>query len=358
MTAKIIWFRALLLPFTLPFALIIFLRNFLYQKEFLKRVRFEIPIIAIGNLAVGGTGKTPHIEYLIRLLGQDYQLSILSRGYMRQSKGFIIANEQSTALQIGDEPLLLKKKYPHTTICVSENRVLAIPQLLSEHPKTQVVLMDDGLQHLSILPGLSILLTTYQNPYFDDALLPAGRLREFSSGASRADFIVITKCPFEVSEAKKTDFINRIRPLPHQKIFFSHLRYSQPYSLLNPNEKLVLNKTMDIYVFCGIANPDTLEAYIKSQTNRCWIRAFDDHHFFDRYDLEIILETFKNIESQNKFLITTEKDAARLLQHKKWIVENQIQIFALPVSIFFQSQEQAIFDHEILTYLNRTLQNH
>jgi tetraacyldisaccharide 4'-kinase len=187
--------KIILSPLSLLYGLIIRFRNFLYDKKYLKTVRFDFPIIAIGNLSVGGTGKTPHTEYLLKLLGNNYKTTVLSRGYMRKSKGYHIATENDDAIMLGDEPLLLKKKYPFAQVCVAEDRLYAIPQIISDLPETQVIFMDDAFQHRAVTPSLSILLTTYSNPYYNDMLLPAGRLREYASGASRADFIVVTKCP-------------------------------------------------------------------------------------------------------------------------------------------------------------------
>jgi tetraacyldisaccharide 4'-kinase len=343
--------KIILAPFSLLYGLIIRFRNFLYDKKYLKSVRFDFPIIAIGNLTVGGTGKTPHTEYLLKLLGSNYKTTVLSRGYKRKSKGYHIATETDDANMLGDEPLLLKKKYPFAEVCVAEDRLFAIPQIINDLPETQVILMDDAFQHRAVSPSLSILLTTYNNPYYNDMLLPAGRLREYSSAAARADFIVVTKCPEDIAAATKQEIIKNIQPEKHQKVFFSYLHYGTPYNLMNPNERLPLHKNQDVYIFCGIANTDELESYVASKVNRSWLRQYSDHHYYDRYDLETISESFNNIESNSKILLTTEKDAARLYEHREWFIQKKLSIFALPVEVRFFEQDQQLFNQEILTYL-------
>jgi tetraacyldisaccharide 4'-kinase len=347
--------RLLLYPFSLLYGLIIGFRNYLYSKGYLKSVSFDFPVIAIGNLSVGGTGKTPHIEYLIKLIGQHYTLATLSRGYKRKSKGYRLAQATDDANTLGDEPFLLHKKYPQAIVAVAEDRLLAIPELINDAPQVQLVLLDDAFQHRSVIAGLSILLTTYNNPYYKDVLLPAGRLREYASAASRADFIVVSKCPFNISKEEKEVIKSNIKPLSNQKVFFSFLKYGLPYNLLQPETKIALNKNTDVYVFCGIANTDELEEYLQENTKNYWIRKFDDHHYYDQYELEVILETFKNIESENKILLTTEKDAARLWEFRAWFIQKKLSIFALPVEVAFFQEDKIIFDQQITNYLQHII---
>jgi tetraacyldisaccharide 4'-kinase len=343
--------RVMLFPFSLLYALIIGVRNLLYDNDFLKSASFDIPMIAIGNLSVGGTGKTPHIEYLIRLLSPHYRIAVLSRGYKRKTKGYRLIQPADDAMLAGDEPMLLKRKYPFAEVCVAENRMLAIPQLLGERPQTQIILLDDAFQHRSVKPSLSVLLTTFSHPYFNDFLLPAGRLREFPSAAARADFMVVTKCPPDLSAQQRKDFLEKIKPTKHQKVFFSYFSYGAVYNLMNPAEKMVLNKNMDVYIFCGIASTDELENYLQSTTRNYWLRDFADHHYYDRYDLENIATAFGSIESDNKILLTTEKDAARLFEHREWFVQKKLTIFALPVETQFFEEDKMIFEQEIMSYL-------
>jgi len=348
--------RIVLLPFSWIFGFIILLRNIIYEKGWLKSTQFELPVIAIGNLSVGGTGKTPHIEYLIRLLGNHYKLAVLSRGYKRKSKGYHLALPTDDANIIGDEPLLLKRKYPAIAMCVAENRMLAVPQLLGDVPEIQVILMDDAFQHRSVRPSLSVLLTTYNNPYFNDYMLPAGRLREFPSEAKRADFIIVTKIPETITKEQRNSFIQQIQPLKHQKVLFSTLRYGTPYNLMNPAERISLNSNLDVYLFCGIAATEELESYVKSKSRNSWLREFPDHHYYDRYDLENILTAYSSIESNNKIMLTTEKDAARLIEHREWFIQKKLSIFALPVEVRFFDEDKQIFDSEILNYLEAVIQ--
>jgi tetraacyldisaccharide 4'-kinase len=347
----------LLMPLAWLYGGIILLRNIAYDFGWLKSVQFELPIIAIGNLSVGGTGKTPHIECLIRLLGNHYRIAVLSRGYKRKSKGYRLAQSNDDASVLGDEPLLIKRKYPSVDVCVAENRMLAIPQLLSDLPQTQIILMDDAFQHRSVKPNLSVLLTTFNNPYFDDYMLPAGRLREFTSEAKRADFIIVTKSPSDLSESKRKEFIQNIKPEKHQKVLFSSLQYGNAYNLLNPAERISLNSNLDVYLFCGIASTTELEEYVKSKVKNCWLRDFTDHHYYDRYDLENILTAYESIESENKILLTTEKDAARLVEHSSWFIQKKLTIFALPVEVQFFNEDKQIFDNEITNYLQAVIKS-
>jgi tetraacyldisaccharide 4'-kinase len=348
-------FRLLLMPFAWLYGFIIWLRNVFYENGWLRSIQFELPVIAIGNLSVGGTGKTPHIEYLIKLLGNQYKVTVLSRGYKRKTKGYRVALPADDATLLGDEPLLIKRKYPLVDVCVAENRMLAIPQLLGDLPQTQLILMDDAFQHRSVKPSLSILLTTYNNPYFNDYMLPAGRLREFPASAKRADFIIVTKAPAAVTKTERADFIKQLKPLKHQKVLFSGLHYGNPYNLMNPAERMVLNNSVDVYLFCGIASTQEIESYVKEKSRNSWLRDFPDHHYFDRYDLENILTAYESIESDNKIMLTTEKDAARLIEHREWFIQKKLSIFALPVEVQFIAEDKQVFDAEILNYLQAVI---
>jgi tetraacyldisaccharide 4'-kinase len=349
--------RLLLWPFSVLYGLIIVFRNLLYESGFLKSASFDIPVIAVGNLSVGGTAKTPHIEYLIRLLAPYYRIAVLSRGYKRKSRGYRLIHPDDSAHLAGDEPILIKRKYPFVEVCVAENRMLAIPQLLAERPQVQLILLDDAFQHRSVKPSLSMLLTTYAHPYFSDFLLPAGRLREFPTADTRADFIVITKCPIDLSATDRNHFSEKIKPSEHQKIFYSHLNYGAVYNLMNPSEKKILNKNTDVYMFCGIASTDELENYLQTTVRHYWLRHFPDHYYYDRYDLENIADAYNNIESDNKILLTTEKDAARLSDNRQWFIQKKLSIFALPVEVVFFEDDKITFEQEILNYLSAVIKS-
>ncbi|RME96755.1 MAG: tetraacyldisaccharide 4'-kinase, partial [Bacteroidetes bacterium] len=234
-------FRILLAPFSLLYGLAVSLRNAFYRAGLLKSMRFSVPVISVGNLSVGGAGKTPHIEYLIRLLREHIQVATLSRGYSRKTRGFLTVERQHNAEQVGDEPLQFKRKFPDIGVYVAEDRAFAIPQIMAAQPDTQLILLDDAFQHRAVLPGLNILLTEYDNLFTRDYLLPAGRLREWRSAYERADVIVVSKCPPDLTQTDARRIRVEINPLPHQKIFFSYYAYQVPYYQFNPRYRLKLD---------------------------------------------------------------------------------------------------------------------
>jgi tetraacyldisaccharide 4'-kinase len=220
-------------PLALLYGLAIWLRNKFFEWDILPEQEFDLPVIGVGNLMVGGTGKTPHVEYLLNLLKDDYKTATLSRGYGRKSLGYILADEESIAEEIGDEPMLYATKYKNTLVVVCEKRLYAIPNLIGDHPETDVIIMDDAFQHRSVKAGLNILLTTYEKPFYEDFLLPSGRLREWPSGYKRANIIIVTKCPDSITEQKEREIIQKINPLPGQKIFFSKMVYTKPVNVFS-----------------------------------------------------------------------------------------------------------------------------
>ena len=319
-------------------------------------MRFDFPVISVGNLSVGGTGKTPHVEYLIHLLQYVHKVATLSRGYRRSTHGFVIANPQSTASQIGDEPKQFKVKFPETIVTVCEDRVLAIPRILGAHPETDVILMDDAYQHRGIRAGLSILLTEYSNLFTRDYIMPIGWLREEKSNYKRADIIIISKCPLTLSKPEKDVIITEIRPYPYQKIYFSAIQYGPLYSFYDVRLKLELNKDTDVILVCGIAKHEDLKNYLQSKAGNVYVRSFADHHNYDRYDLESIRETITSVGAGKKIIVTTEKDAARLGEHGDWFLQNKIEIFVQPVTVGFLFNEAEKFNADILHYVEITKQ--
>ncbi len=336
--------RLLLAPLALLYGIGVFVRNFLYESGLYKPVRFDVPVIVVGNLAVGGTGKTPHVEYLIRLLDPYINVGTLSRGYGRKTSGFRIVNATDSALTAGDEPLQFKRKFPDVTVAVGEDRVTAIPRLMGHRPDLQVIIMDDGLQHLSVKPYLSMLLTAYSDPYFKDYLLPAGNLREWRSGASRADVIVVTKCPADLSETRRDAILNQIAPQPHQQVFFSRYRYGTPYFMYDSRQRLHLTKDVNILLVSGLASADYLVSYLKSVAGEVFIADYPDHHPYTAGEIEDIAKMFANVPGSRKVIITTEKDAVRLDAHRNLVVERRLPFFLLPVEVQFLFDEQPRFD--------------
>jgi len=345
--------RILLFPFSLLYGAGISFRNWLYEAGYLKYTEFDFPVICVGNLSMGGTGKTPHVEYLIRLLSEKFRLAILSRGYQRKTSGYVQAEVTSTADAVGDEPAMLKRKYQHVAVAVSEDRALGVPQLLSSYPQTDVVILDDAFQHRSVRAGLNILLTSYENLFTRDYLLPAGTLREFRSAYKRAEFIVVTKCPLTLNEPDRESIRREIAPAKNQLVFFSFLNYGQPYLFTDASIRLSFDKNYDVMLVSGIASSENLKRFIRPQVKNLYSFDFSDHHRFTRNDIETITEAFGNMESPTKLLLTTEKDAVRLLPYHAWIIDKKLPIFVQPVSVEFFEEDKKLFDEEITGWLER-----
>lgn len=344
-------FKVLLSPFSFLYGLGVGLRNQFYSWNLLKGVEFNLPVISVGNLSVGGAGKTPHIEYLVRLLKEYLEVATLSRGYKRKTKGYLMVHPKMNAEQVGDEPLQFKRKFQDVTVAVSESRALGIPLLVSDKPETQVVLLDDAFQHRSVKPGLNIMLTEFSHPFTRDYLLPSGRLREWRSAYQRADVIVVSKCPREVSEAEKVAMIEEIKPLEHQQIYFSYYDYAKPYYIFDPRYVAQLAPDVDVLLICAIARTEYLSSYLDSQANHVSVLEYEDHHFFTKYDVARLKEHFDRMESSKKIIITTEKDAMRLEMHYPYIKENKMPIFAIPVEVKFHFEEGPKFNHQVKQYL-------
>jgi tetraacyldisaccharide 4'-kinase len=305
---------------------------------------------------MGGTGKTPHAEYLLALLQYSYKVATLSRGYGRKTHGFLVAQQTSTASEIGDEPKQFKSKFPEGVIAVAEDRVLAVPRLLDAHSYVEIILLDDAFQHRSIRAGLSILLTEYAQLFTRDEIFPFGWLREEKSNYHRADIIIVTKCPHNISEEKRKEITDEIKPFRYQKIYFSEIQYAPLYSFYNFQTKAELDKNTDVLLVCGIANYDGLKKYLETKTRKVFVREYKDHHNYDRYDLEMIRDTFTNLGTSKKMLVTTEKDAARFEEHRNWFLQNKIEIFVQPVSVQFIGNDGEKFNADILHYLEATKQ--
>lgn len=327
------------------------LRNYLYNRRMIKSVRFDFPIISIGNLSVGGTGKSPHTEHLLQLLLYTHQVATLSRGYGRKSVGFKVVQANSLAAEVGDEPLMFKQKHPDAIVTVGEDRVDAIPEILQMKPDLDVILLDDAYQHRGVRPGLSILLTTYKYPFYKDELFPVGQLRESKANYKRADILVVTQCPTNLSPVEKQNIIYQLKPKPHQKVYFTTYHYGQLYSLYDFNWKYDLHKDTIVLLLCGIANPHELMQHIQQQVTTVHLRQFADHHTYDLHDMDSIRETWSHIGDKKKVLITTEKDAVRLLPHRDWLLANKIEAVIQPIQVKFLFNEGKQFDNDVINYI-------
>jgi tetraacyldisaccharide 4'-kinase len=325
-------FRYLLFPFAFIYGAIIWLRNWLFDKNIFKSAEFNFPIICVGNLAAGGTGKTPMTEYLVEILRKEFKTATLSRGYKRKTKGFTIADHNTTAIDIGDEPMQFHQKFPGVTVAVGEERLVAIPQILHQRPETQVIILDDAFQHRTVKAGLNILLTDYKNLYTRDLMLPAGDLRDVKSSRKRAHIIIVTKCKTDLSVSEKDALIKEIKPLSHQQVFFTEIVYSQPYHLFT-RQTTGISADKDILLLCGIANPKPLMEILTSHVHSYDMLRYADHHIFSSDDLKDIKRHFERLQSLNKLILTTEKDAVRLEKFKTELVD--YPIYVLPIKHFF-----------------------
>lgn len=326
------------------------MRNRLYDRGVLTAVEFDLPVIAAGNLSVGGTGKTPHVEYMIRLLSNNFRIATLSRGYNRRTKGFFLADEFSTAAQIGDEPMQFHQKFPGISVCVGEERMLAIPQLLMERPYIQAILLDDAFQHRSVKPGKNIMITEYNRPFTHDHVVPFGRLREGRSGYKRADVIIVSKCPDNLSVAEKDTFRREIDPQPHQQLFFTTLKYGQLYDMIS-QEPVQAPAGATVLAVCGIARPEPLVQHLRKNYEHVYLLPFPDHYYYSRKDLEKMKLELERTEGNPKIIVTTEKDAVRLHLLRDVIKELQLPIAVIPVEISFLFNEADSFNNYIFDYV-------
>lgn len=336
------------MPFSLIYGLIIGIRNKLYDKKIFRSATFDFPLICVGNLSVGGTGKTPMVEYLVTILEKKYKTATLSRGYKRKTKGFLIASAISDASEIGDEPMEIHKKFPNITVAVAEERVIGIPQLLSSSPETEVIILDDAFQHREVKAGLNILLTDYNNLYSSDFLLPAGNLRDEKKSRQRADIIIVTKCKSNLTEVEKGLILNELKLKSNQQIFFTTISYQVPYHLYS-DEKYDLKRDIDVLLVCGIANPQTIESEVSSKSASLKTLRFNDHHIYNSLDLKKINEQFSKINSSKKIIVTTEKDAARLSVFKEELKD--LPFFVLPMAHKFLFDEEMKFEKLILKFV-------
>lgn len=341
-------FRYLLFPFAFVYGIIILIRNWLFDKGFLRSSRFNFPVICVGNLAVGGTGKTPMVEYLVELLQDKFKTATLSRGYKRKTKGFTIANEKTTAIDIGDEPMQFHLKFPAITVAVGEERLVAIPQILHQRPQTEVIILDDAFQHRSVQAGLNILLTDYMNLYTRDLMMPAGDLRDVKSSRKRAHLIIVTKCKSDLTQEEKTALIKEIDPLPHQQVFFTEIIYEQPYHLFQ-KKKANIDLSTEVLLVCGIANPKPMMEFLTKHVRTYDMIRFADHHIFTIDDLKELKKHFEKLGSSRSIILTTEKDAVRLEKFSNEL--SNYPFYVLPIRNRFLFNESGRFESYVIDFI-------
>ena len=339
-------FRKILFPFAILYGFITGIRNFLFDKGILKSYSFELPVIVVGNLSVGGTGKTPQIEYLIRLLSERYSIATLSRGYKRKSDGFILANANATAVTLGDEPFQFFQKFPSIQVAVDADRKNGIEQLLVQEKKPQVILLDDAFQHRKVKAGFYILLTAYDDLFVEDYILPTGNLRESRSGAKRADIIVVTKCPETLSVIEQNQIKQKLRRVskPNQAVYFTFVAYDTKVSSEKGTVSVAEIQESDSVFLAGIAKPTSFFNYLKNDQSVCL--TYPDHHSFSERDIQDIKQ-----QVGNKMIVTTEKDYVRLKDS-----DLKDQLYFLSIRTLFVS-ESPQFDATILNFIEQKVQN-
>lgn len=342
-------FRVLLLPLALVYGLIIYLRNWLFDRNYLKSAQFNFPLICVGNLSVGGTGKSPMVEYLVELLKPGHKVGTLSRGYKRRTKGYVLADNTTTALEIGDEPMQFHSKFPDIAVASCEERLVGIPHLLQDRPDLQVIVLDDAFQHRAIRAGFNILLTEYGNTYAHDFFLPTGDLRDQWSSAKRAQVIVVTKCPYDLSAEAKQKIIRELKPEAAQKVFFTTIEYGTPYHIFNHGDEWLLTPRDEVLLVCGIANPKPLKEYLHAKTHTYYQLDYTDHHIFSIDDLKEIRARFEDIDAKDKLILTTEKDAVRFIKFTEQL--SSLPMYVLPIRHYFLFNEQQQFNDMVTDFV-------
>lgn len=345
-----------LLPLSWLYGLAVSLRNELFALGILKERSFSIPVISVGNITVGGSGKTPHVEYLIRLL-QDYiKVGVLSRGYKRKSHGYVLADDNSTMRDLGDEPYQIKQKFHDIYVAVDKNRCNGITRLTHDKATSSVgvILLDDAFQHRYVKPGLNILLVDYHRLIIYDRLLPAGRLREPLNGKQRADIVIITKCPRDLKPMEFRILTKAMDLFPYQQLFFTTIDYGTPQALFS-DKTTSLNK-YNVLLVTGIASPEQMENDMKHKCRSLTSLAFEDHHLFNTKDEQRINNAFKRLPSP-KIIVTTEKDSTRLVNLNGLTTEVRDAIFVLPIKVKFMLNQGELFNNKIISYVRKNSRN-
>ena len=341
---------------------VISLRNSLFNIGILKEEEYDIPIICVGNVTVGGTGKTPITEYLTRLLKSEYRIAVLSRGYKRKTSGFILADEKSDSKTIGDEPFQLFKKFPDILVAVDKNRRRGIKKLLNlgKDKAPEVILLDDAFQYRYVKPGFSVLLTNYNRPIYEDVLMPVGLLREQKSATSRANAVIVMKCPEGIKPGETQIIEKKLNLFPYQKLFFSSLCYQKLKPLFLEQNEIDLDfidENITVLLITGIASPQPLADKIKSLGCRLEHLKYPDHHWFTKSDLNKMEKKYVEIKSEKKIIIVTEKDAGRLIDCNFRNDDFKKNIYYIPVETRFLQDNEHIFNHLIQDYVRTYKRN-
>ncbi len=354
--------KIFLYPLSWLYGIAVYFRNQMYDLNLFKSKEFDVPIISVGNITVGGTGKTPHVEYLVNLLCDKFKVATLSRGYKRKTSGFSYVETTSTATEVGDEPLQIKNKFPDVTVAVCENRVVGAEKLLniSNVIIPDVLLLDDAFQHRSITPGISILLIDYNRQIKDDTLLPVGRLRESAEQMRRANIIIFTKCINEITPIMRRILMKDVGLMPYQKLYFTTLNYEElkpVFSAKKLDSRFYRKEDVAFLIVAGIASPKLMHNYLKQFSKRTEMLVFPDHHNYTSEDIHSISQKFESINSKNKIIITTEKDAMRFKDHHDLTDEFRDALYYLPVKVKFLDDEGKSFNTKIFNYVGENKSN-
>jgi len=340
--------RILLFPFSLIYFLLIYLRNRLYDKGILKSSSFNLPLICVGNIAAGGTGKSPMTEYLVKELKPHFKIATLSRGYKRKTTGYALAHENSNALEIGDEPMQFHLKFPDVPIAVGEARLEAIPQLLHDRPGTQAIILDDAFQHRAVKAGMNIVLTDCNNLYTRDWYLPTGDLRDEKSSIQRAQMVIVTKCKPGLTAEEKEEIAQELALPANQYLFFTSIRYGKPYHIISKQTVSVTN-AVEVLLVTGIANPGPLKNLLQEKSKTYYELAYNDHHIFTIDDLKDIQKRFSAITAPEKIMLTTEKDAVRLVKFAHELAA--MPMYVVPIELEFLFNDAHRFNGLIGTFI-------
>jgi tetraacyldisaccharide 4'-kinase len=341
----------LLYILSIIFDCIIRLKNIFFDYKILKATSHPIPIICVGNLSMGGSGKTPHVIYLIKILKKKYNVAVLSRGYKRKSKGFQYVENKNTALEIGDEPLLIKQIYSDIIVAVEKNRNKGVKKIMHDFPKTDVIILDDGFQHRYINAGLNILLTSFYNPFFNDKIFPLGNLRENIKNKNRADIVLVTKCPKELNPIHKKEILQKLDLLKNQNSYLSNINYKKIFSL--NNQSVLTNiSSYSITLVTGVAEAKSIIAYLNNNNVTFTHIKFHDHHKYNINDVMKIISTYKQDDNSKKIILTTEKDAIKLNAFKHKLKSTDIYVLNIEIQI-----DDKKFTQQILDYVKENKRN-
>ena len=351
------FWKLLLIPFAVLYGFGVRFRHWLFNMNVLESKSYDIPVIGVGNLSIGGTGKTPMVEYLIRLLSDDNKVAVLSRGYGRKTKGYIVADQYSGHKEIGDEPAQYHYKFKNIKVVVSEDRRLGIENLMQDDENLDLILLDDCYQHRYVKPGLNILLTDFHNLYMEDYLLPAGTLRDTVAEAKRADIIIVTKTYKVLSPITRRRIKDILHPKPHQSLYFSYLSYGKLLPLPGFEKKHPPEKVNTIILFCGIANSYPLQEYLRDLCSDLIVIDFPDHHNYRKNDLQIVANSYNDCFTRKKIIVTTEKDVMRLVKSEYLSELKDMPVFYLPIKVKLHGLDTNNFSNQVKKYVKENKRN-